>query len=401
MDIVGWLSPSPMEVTVSGTATVVENGLTLYTAMKEGTGAIRVFLQPDTVTPADPKWRRVGTTSWMNAGTAENHVPAGWYDVEFAPIQGWKTPEPRTVRVTEGQTTYLHLHYEPGSDVIEGEGETLEGELPEGEIVEPKEGEVTEGEIVEPKEGELQEGETVEPKEGEVTEGEIVEPQEGEVQEGEPIEPQEGELPEGEIVVPQEGEVQEGEPVEPQEGELPEGEIVVPQEGELPEGEIVVPQEGELQEGEPVEGEVQEGELNEGETEEGEMGEGEPPVEGEGEPPVELVTVPDIIGKSRDEAVTLLEALGLQVVVQEENSKAPKDEVIVQYPASGAEATPGDTITLTVSTGNSGSLCGCGPREKSGGDYKGDFVLLLLLSFVLIVSNVAQRKTNTAVARKA
>ena len=131
------------------------------------------------------------------------------------------------------------------------------------------------------------------------------------------------------------------------------------------------------------------------------MGEGEPPVEGEGEPPVEPVTVPDIIGKSRDEAVALLEALGLQVVVEEENSKTPKDEVIVQDPASGAEATPGDTITLTVSTGNSGSLCGCGPRAKSGGDYNGDFILLLLLSFGLIVSNVAQRKSNTAVARKA
>ncbi len=380
-DIVGWLSPPPMEVTVSGNATVVKNGLTLYTAMKEGTGAIRVLLQPDTVTPADSKWRRVGTPSWMNAGTAENHVPAGWYDVEFAPVQGWKTPEPRTVRVTEGQTTCLHLHYEPGSDAIEGEGETLEGETPEGE---------------------LQEGETVEPKEGEVQEGEIVEPREGDLPEGEIVEPKEGELQEGEIVEPREGEAQEGEIVEPREGELPEGEIVVPREGELPEGEIVEPKEGEVQEGEPVEGEVQEGELNEGETEEGESsveGEGEPPIEGE--PPVEQVTVPDSIGKSRDEAVTLLQALGLQVVVQEENSKAPKDEVIVQDPASGAEATPGDTITLTVSTGDSGSLCGCGPRAKSGGNYKGDLVLLLLLSLVLIVSNVAQRKTNTAVARKA
>ncbi len=254
MDIVGWLSPSPMEVTVSGTATVVENGLTLYTAMKEGTGAIRVFLQPDTVTPADPKWRRVGTTSWMNAGTAENHVPAGWYDVEFAPIQGWKTPEPRFIRVTEGQTANLFLVFERGSGEIEGE------------------------------------------------------------------------------------------------------------------------------------------------TWEGETGEGEAYTEGEGEPAVEQVIVPDVTGKSKDESVTLLEALGFQVIVQEENSKAPKDEVVAQDPAAGGEVAEGTPVTLTVSTGNSGSLCGCGPQSASKGGYQGDFIMLLLVSVVLTVSSFTQRKTNANAA---
>jgi len=123
--------------------------------------------------------------------------------------------------------------------------------------------------------------------------------------------------------------------------------------------------------GEPVEGEPVEGEAVEGE-----------PVEGE--PPVERVTVPDVIGKSKDEAIALLKEMGLQVVVQEENNKAPKDEVVTQAPAAGIAIDKGATVTLMISTGYSGSLCGCGPATENKGGHKSDLILLVLLSFVLL-----------------
>ena len=134
-------------------------------------------------------------------------------------------------------------------------------------------------------------------------------------------------------------------------------------------------------------------------------GEGEPSLEGEGEssiegePPVGQVIVPDVTGKPKDESVVLLEALGFQVIVQEENSKAPRDEVVAQDPAAGGEVARGTSVTLTVSTGDSGSLCGCGPQSASKGGYQGDLILLLVLSVVLAVSNSTHRNTNTNVAR--
>ena len=369
IDVFGWLAPSALEVEVSGDTTIPDNNLTLYTAMKEGTGAIRVLPQPDTgIAPDDVKWRRVGTVPWMPIWGVENNVPAGSYDIEFTAIQGWKTPEPRFIRVTEGQTATLFLVYEPDSNETEGEGESPEGEF------------------VEPQEGETPEGETVEPQEGEAPEGESIEPQEGEAPEGETVEPQEGEAPEGESVEPQEEEALEGETVEPQEGESQEGES---EEGESPEGE--------LDEGEPEEGETGEGKPSgEGEPEEGETGEGEP--SGEGESLEMTITVPDVTGKSQEEAIQVLESLGFTVILREEDSKGPQNIVSRQDPVAGSEATKGSNVTLTLFKGQYKSFCGCGTGNDTNSNLTYDIIFALL--FLVITTSFFKNDRNKAKKEK-
>jgi serine/threonine-protein kinase len=65
----------------------------------------------------------------------------------------------------------------------------------------------------------------------------------------------------------------------------------------------------------------------------------------------EKPTVPDVVGKSFDEAKTELEAAGFEVGRQEQASDKPKDQVIDQNPKGKADE--GTKVTLTVSTGQS------------------------------------------------
>jgi beta-lactam-binding protein with PASTA domain len=65
----------------------------------------------------------------------------------------------------------------------------------------------------------------------------------------------------------------------------------------------------------------------------------------------ELVTVPDVVGLSRDSAESRITQEGLDVAVREQESDEREDEVIAQDPGGGAEIERGATVTITVSTG--------------------------------------------------
>src|SRR4051812_1799266 len=65
----------------------------------------------------------------------------------------------------------------------------------------------------------------------------------------------------------------------------------------------------------------------------------------------EAVTVPDVVGLSRDSAESQLDGKGLEVVVQEISSDKPKDEVVSQSPTGGTRLQKGERVTITVSKG--------------------------------------------------
>jgi eukaryotic-like serine/threonine-protein kinase len=63
------------------------------------------------------------------------------------------------------------------------------------------------------------------------------------------------------------------------------------------------------------------------------------------------ITVPDVVGLSRESAESLLDAKGLGVVPREEASDKPKDEVIAQSPGGDTRVDRGSRVTITVSKG--------------------------------------------------
>jgi serine/threonine-protein kinase len=65
----------------------------------------------------------------------------------------------------------------------------------------------------------------------------------------------------------------------------------------------------------------------------------------------ERVDVPDVVGRGRAEAESLLEAERLVPIFQERNSDAPEGEVIEQQPAAGEEVPRGTRVTVVISTG--------------------------------------------------
>jgi len=65
----------------------------------------------------------------------------------------------------------------------------------------------------------------------------------------------------------------------------------------------------------------------------------------------EFVSVPSVIGKSKTDAIALLEAAGFKVKAANKDNKAKKSTVFAQSPAAGKLAQPGSTVTVSVSTG--------------------------------------------------
>jgi serine/threonine-protein kinase len=63
------------------------------------------------------------------------------------------------------------------------------------------------------------------------------------------------------------------------------------------------------------------------------------------------VSVPDVVGLTRESATSQLDGKGFQVAVQEQPSDKPKGEVIAQSPPSGTQLRKGDRVTITVSKG--------------------------------------------------
>jgi serine/threonine-protein kinase len=72
----------------------------------------------------------------------------------------------------------------------------------------------------------------------------------------------------------------------------------------------------------------------------------------EGPAPSQAVTVPDVGGKTQDEATTVLEAAGFKVEVLEVYSDSvPAKSVAGQAPAAGGSTVKGATVTIAVSQG--------------------------------------------------
>ncbi|WKK60634.1 Stk1 family PASTA domain-containing Ser/Thr kinase [Corynebacterium sp. P3-F1] len=66
----------------------------------------------------------------------------------------------------------------------------------------------------------------------------------------------------------------------------------------------------------------------------------------------DMVFVPKVVGKNRDEAVQELEKLGLQVTVNEApHPEVPRGQVLSTNPTEGSQLQKGTNITLTVSSG--------------------------------------------------
>jgi serine/threonine-protein kinase len=62
------------------------------------------------------------------------------------------------------------------------------------------------------------------------------------------------------------------------------------------------------------------------------------------------VTVPDVVGLSRGAAEGQLRGKGLEVVVRQQQSDRPADQVIDQSPAAGTRVERGASVTITVAT---------------------------------------------------
>ncbi|MCQ4626934.1 Stk1 family PASTA domain-containing Ser/Thr kinase [Corynebacterium sp. CCUG 65737] len=66
----------------------------------------------------------------------------------------------------------------------------------------------------------------------------------------------------------------------------------------------------------------------------------------------EMVTVPNVVGKKREEAVKILEELGLQVTVNEApDPDVPRGDVLSTNPTEGSQLQKGTNVTITVSSG--------------------------------------------------
>ena len=78
------------------------------------------------------------------------------------------------------------------------------------------------------------------------------------------------------------------------------------------------------------------------------------------------ITVPSVIGQSYAEAVSNLEAKGFRVEKKEDSeSIEAKNTVVAQSPEGNQKAQSGDTITLTVSTGENAAAAGSAASASS------------------------------------
>lgn len=98
--VTGWSTPASVPVTI------VKNVLTpvagTYTL---DYGSLKVTLGPAGAVTAGAKWRRQGTSPWMDSGSTETGILVGTYMVEFMDISNWTTPAPVPVTITKNTAT--------------------------------------------------------------------------------------------------------------------------------------------------------------------------------------------------------------------------------------------------------------------------------------------------------
>jgi beta-lactam-binding protein with PASTA domain len=80
------------------------------------------------------------------------------------------------------------------------------------------------------------------------------------------------------------------------------------------------------------------------------------------------VSVPDLVGKSRDKALDMLHAVGLRLgaVVKAPSNDVAEDKIVEQYPAVGSKVERGTAVRVTVAQGQIEDLTGEKPsRHRS------------------------------------
>jgi serine/threonine-protein kinase len=66
----------------------------------------------------------------------------------------------------------------------------------------------------------------------------------------------------------------------------------------------------------------------------------------------ETISVPSVVGKTQEDAVSILHDAGLHVSINQlPSDSVPKNRVISQDPAAGSDAKQGETVTISVSQG--------------------------------------------------
>ena len=89
----------------NATVTIQKDQETAVTGTYTATGNLQVTITPSEVVAAGAKWRRVGTTPWLDSGATENALVVGDYEVEFSAVTGWTKPANFTATVVAGQTS--------------------------------------------------------------------------------------------------------------------------------------------------------------------------------------------------------------------------------------------------------------------------------------------------------
>jgi serine/threonine-protein kinase len=98
------------------------------------------------------------------------------------------------------------------------------------------------------------------------------------------------------------------------------------------------------------------------------------------------ISVPNVVGFSRNDAVSLIEQAGLVAdVTTEANDSVPQDQVISQDPPGGQDAQPGDHVAIIVSEGPSSQ-----PMPEVRGDKADDAQKLLEDQYGLNVTQVEE-----------
>ena len=96
----GCMKPNNRTVTISNGQTTHVTG----TYLDCTPGALMVNIYPQAAIDAGARWRRVGTSTWLDSGVLETMIPLGQHTVEFSDVPGWVKPTNQWVTATFGQT---------------------------------------------------------------------------------------------------------------------------------------------------------------------------------------------------------------------------------------------------------------------------------------------------------
>jgi uncharacterized repeat protein (TIGR03803 family) len=117
----GFTQPVPEYIDViSGQSTVLNRSYLQNTS--EGTGTLTVTLLPGFIAASgSAQWELVGEdgTQWRASGATTAQLPAGSYQVECLPVNGFATPAPEAVNILAGGTNGIAITY-PSTEATVG-----------------------------------------------------------------------------------------------------------------------------------------------------------------------------------------------------------------------------------------------------------------------------------------